>query len=112
MEQSLDQARSVFPRLNFVADAELKAHMSEPLPQALNNIAQKVFNVTAFDIEKDSGNIIGFFGAGADSRDQSFKFAAPVKGTDLASTLVQLGAAIRDKVKADIHAQIGEDDKF
>ena len=66
--------------------------------------------MTAFDFEKDSGNITGFFGDGSDSKDQSFKFVAPVKGTDLASTLVQLSAAIKDKVKADLHAQMSQKD--
>jgi hypothetical protein len=69
-----------------------------------------MFNVSAFDYDKDSGDIIGFFGAGADSKEQSFKFASPVKGTDLASTLVQLNAAINAKVKADVHAQLSQKD--
>jgi len=67
-----------------------------------------VFNATAFDFDKDSGDIVGFFGDGSDSKDQSFKFAAPVKGTDLATTLVNLNVAIKDKVMADIHAQMSQ----
>jgi len=37
----------------------------------------------------DSGDIVGFFGAGSDEG-QSFKFAEAVKAEDFASTLVKL----------------------
>jgi hypothetical protein len=39
-----------------------------------------VFNVSAFDVDKASGDVNGFFGDGADTA--LFKFDAPVKASE------------------------------
>ena len=39
MQKSIQEARSIFPRLNFVGDAELQSQLAAPLKEALEAVA-------------------------------------------------------------------------
>ena len=39
MQKSIQEARSIFPRLNFVGDAELQSQLAAPLKEALKAVA-------------------------------------------------------------------------
>jgi len=107
MEANFNKAREAFPQLYLLNNDELKVAMTAPAKEAIQATAPKVFEAAHVMDFNESGDVVGFFGQGADPSDQVIKFLEPVKcGDDRAATFVQIEAAMRARVKHDMHAQV------